>query len=348
MASPKEQTLSVLKFLERKDDVLIITLGDPLSINVELVTSFLASKESRELTQVMPLILIGSLWHFQHQEKILHGKATSMQILFDISKQVKPGLWFLDTGGPTMDPLTLTEDERGMISVRALYALKDLPLKPSQKLAVLTCPIYKNLCHKVGFIYDGHTEFFEDLWGKKALMLLLGNKLKVGLVTNHMALSQVAEHCTQEKIEQKIHLLKEGLQNIFHIKKPKIAICGLNPHCGDAGRFGYEEKRVIQPAIDAYISRHHDVEIVGPLPADTVFFFALQGLYDAVLAMYHDQGLGPFKTIHFDDGVNLSVGLPYLRVSPDHGPAGSLFLKKKASSRSFMACIEIINSYFFR
>ena len=176
-------------------------------------------------------------------------------------------------------------------------------------------------------------------------MLLAGPKLRVGLATNHLPLKDVPKAMTQPLILRKLAIFAEGLRNIYGITHPKIAVCGLNPHCGDRGLFGSEEIEIIRPAIEAFQNNFAWTTVSGPLPADTVFHSAAQGLFDGVLAMYHDQGLGPLKTIHFDTAVNVSVGLRNLRVSPDHGPAASLYGKGTASMKSFTAAFDLCEKW---
>ncbi len=324
--------------------MLIISLGDPWSINVELAVKCLASLLPSYQTKI---ILLGSFWHWQDQSQNMEPKLT----VHKISKfqEAKQGVInFIDCGGEAKHAALLSSAERGKIAVQALYALQDkLKIHDTEKLAIITCPIDKKSCHEAGFLFPGHTEYFTELSRCQTLMLLAGPRLRVGLATNHLALSDVAQSITAEVLQQKLSLLYQALQRFFNITSPKIAVCGLNPHCSDGGLFGDEESRIIQPAIIAFNKNYKLTAnaVSGPLPADTVFYRAASGHFDAVLALYHDQGLGPLKTLHFDEAINISCGLPYLRLSPDHGPASDLFLQNKASTRSMEEALRFASKY---
>ncbi len=206
--------------------------------------------------------------------------------------------------------------------------------------AIVTAPISKEHLHQAGYPYPGHTEFFAQLSKtKKFRMMMAGPSLKVVLVTIHEALKNVPTLLTSEKIFTTIQLTQEALQNWFGISKPKIAVAGLNPHAGEAGLFGDEETKIILPAI--LKAKKNKIHVTGPLAADTVFNQAVRGDYDAVVVMYHDQGLIPLKLLHFDDGVNVTLGLPFVRTSPDHGTAFDIAGKGIATPSSMIAAIEL-------
>lgn len=310
---------------------LIYTLGDPHSINVEAFLRVGIQAAAR-----WPVVIIGSRWQFEYQTAFLKRSSPVMRPIGAVDEASTPGLFFLDPapGVGCEAPELLSEAERGALAVAALNAV---PQHSPVPLAVLTGPIDKFAAHTAGFTFPGQTEFFEDLWQGAAVMLLAGPRLRVGLATNHLALNQVSAMLSQKVIEQKIAILAGGLRVIFGFKTPRIAVCGLNPHCSDHGLFGDEEEMMITPAVREAQSGLKSVEVSGPLPADTIFYRAARGDFDAVLAMYHDQGLGPLKTLHFDDAVNISLGLEHLRVSPDHGPARDLYGKSGASWKSFEA-----------
>ena len=323
--------------------MLIITLGDPFSINIELVTRYLTACQDNPIWQKTPVVIVGSYWHWRDQVTKLDLCHPPLRKVSSIEEPRTPGLYFLDLLPPRELPAEkLTQKERGTM---ALSALEAIPRKRScgSPMVVLTCPINKAACHAAGFKFPGQTEFFEDLWGGHSLMILAGPKLRVGLATTHLALSQVAARISQKNLMTKAVTLYETLRSRFKIPQPKVAVCGLNPHCGENGLFGSEETEVIGPAIrQANVVIGDSFEAIqGPFPADTVFFNALSGAYDAVLAMYHDQGLGPLKTVHFDTAVNMTAGLPYLRISCDHGTATDRYLKKSASLGSFNQAMTI-------
>ena len=211
--------------------------------------------------------------------------------------------------------------------------------------AIVTNPIAKNVLHAAGFKHPGHTEFLGELakrlWSVDAqpVMMLAAPELRVVPVTVHVALSSVPVLLTQTLIEATARITLEALTNDFGITSPRLAVCGLNPHAGEAGLMGQEDEAIIRPAIEALRAQGHAV--TGPHPADTLFHSAARQRYDAVLAMYHDQGLIPIKTLAFDHGVNVTLGLPFVRTSPDHGTAFDIAGTGKASAGSFIAALKL-------
>jgi 4-hydroxythreonine-4-phosphate dehydrogenase len=321
--------------------VLVITSGDPLSVTVELLAPLLHAARHRR----HGACVIGSGWQWRDQAMRLGVTLPEMTPVPSLAA-VRPGhLALLDVGAAEDQRLAedMSDKARGALAKRCLDRLADE--RPAGPLAVVTAPIDKHACHQAGYLHPGQTEFFEALWGSPAVMTLAGPRLRVGLVSNHLALRDVPGVVTRERVEAKLDLFVRTLQSSFHLLRPKIAVCGLNPHAGDRGLFGDDEAQAIEPAIAAARTRHPEATIDGPLPADTVFYRAYQGRYDGVLAMYHDQGLGPLKTVHFDDAVNLSGGLPHFRASPDHGPARDLFMKRQASDKSMAAALDLATAY---
>ncbi len=205
--------------------------------------------------------------------------------------------------------------------------------------AMVTAPICKEGFHKAGIDVPGHTEYLAQLTGTENFgMMLMGGGLRVMLVTRHLPISEVPVALTKKLIREHIELTGEALK-LFGIKNGKIGVCGLNPHAGDGGVLGSEEKTRINPAIRA--ARKQGVNVSDAVPADTIFYEALRGDYDAVVAMYHDQGLGPLKMIGFDEGINVTLGLPIIRTSPDHGTAFGIAGKNEASPKSMKNAIAL-------
>jgi 4-hydroxythreonine-4-phosphate dehydrogenase len=203
---------------------------------------------------------------------------------------------------------------------------------------VVTAPINKAHVVAAGHDFPGHTELLAELCGGVPVrMMMAGPRLRVVLVTIHLALADVPRRLTRDGVQQTIEITAGALRQQFGIRAPRIAVCGLNPHAGEHGLFGDEEGRIIAPAVQA--ARRHAVEVVGPLAADSVFAHAVEGRYDAVVCMYHDQGLAPFKLLHFADGVNVTLGLPFVRTSPDHGTAFDIAGTGKADPRSMIAAL---------
>ena len=205
--------------------------------------------------------------------------------------------------------------------------------------AMVTAPICKEGFHKAGVFVPGHTEYLAELTGTKNFgMMLLGGGLRVMLVTRHLPISEVSGALTKQTILEHIELTGQALK-LFGIGNGKIGVCGLNPHAGDGGVLGSEEIDVINPAVCA--ARKKGFNVSGAVPADTIFYEALRGDYDAVVAMYHDQGLGPLKMVGFDEGINVTVGLPIIRTSPDHGTAFGIAGKNEASPKSMKNAVAL-------
>ncbi|WP_345950451.1 4-hydroxythreonine-4-phosphate dehydrogenase PdxA [Mucilaginibacter sp. PAMB04274] len=200
--------------------------------------------------------------------------------------------------------------------------------------ALVTAPINKDNIQNEEFNFPGHTEYLQQRDNSpEVLMFLVSDTLRVGVVTGHIPVAQVAQSITAEKILAKLKLMNTSLKQDFWIRKPKIAVLGLNPHAGDNGLIGNEEKDIIMPALEE--ARANGILALGPYPADGFFANGAYMQFDAVLAMYHDQGLIPFKQISFESGVNYTAGLSFVRTSPDHGTAYDIAGKNKASEVSF-------------
>lgn len=206
--------------------------------------------------------------------------------------------------------------------------------------AMVTGPISKALMHRAGHIFDGHTQLIAHLTDSHDyVMMLAGKKLRVALATIHCALADVPACLSEGEIYKTIRITAKALQRDFALENPVIAVTALNPHAGEEGLFGTEEETIIKPAIER--ARREGCRVVGPLPADTLFWKAAAGQYHAVVAMYHDQGLIPLKLLHFSDAVNITLGLPIIRTSVDHGTAYDIAGKGIADPSSLMAAIRM-------
>ncbi|MCX6996091.1 MAG: 4-hydroxythreonine-4-phosphate dehydrogenase PdxA [Kiritimatiellaeota bacterium] len=204
--------------------------------------------------------------------------------------------------------------------------------------ALVTAPISKAGFQRAGLHFPGHTELLAALTGaRRFAMLLMGGPLRVVLVTRHLPLAQVPAALTRTNIAEAIRLTDDGLRWLG-VRRRRIAVCGLNPHAGDGGLLGREEVELIAPAIRA--ARRNGMTLTGPVPADVVFYQAVHGRHDAVVAMYHDQGLGPLKMLAFDTGVNLTLGLPIIRTLPDHGTAYDIAGQDRANPASMVAALQ--------
>jgi 4-hydroxythreonine-4-phosphate dehydrogenase len=224
--------------------------------------------------------------------------------------------------------------ELGIFALKSLDAGIDA-LKKGQIDALVTAPIDKEHIPLEGF--SGHTSYLGEQLGGTPLMVLSGPTLRVALVTEHIPLVEVATRLTSELLSAKIQQFRTALQQDFGVQKPKIAVLALNPHAGDRGRFGTQDAEVVAPAVAKAVEDGHLV--YGPYPADGFFGTGQQAAFDGVLALYHDQGLVPFKMLHFQDGVNVTCGLPHIRTSPDHGVAYDLAGKQTADESSFRSAV---------
>ncbi len=219
-------------------------------------------------------------------------------------------------------------------------------LKNNKIDALVTAPIDKKTIQSKYFYFPGHTDYLIKELAGEGMMLLMTKTLRVGLVTDHLPIREVATAITEDRIITKAVALDKCLKQDFAIKKPKIALLGLNPHCGDNGVIGTEDDEIVSPAIAQLV--HNGIAAFGPFPADSFFGSGNYKNYDAILAMYHDQGLTPFKTLSFGKGVNYTAGLNKVRTSPDHGTAYDIAGRNKADESSFkeavLAAIEIVNN----
>lgn len=212
---------------------------------------------------------------------------------------------------------------------------------------LVTAPINKNATYSDEFKFSGHTEYLAGQFENPShIMLMVAPQLRVGVVTGHVPLKEVPEQLTMEKILDKIRVLDKTLRVDFTIRKPRIAVLGVNPHAGDEGLLGDEEINIIRPAIE--VARNEGIMALGPYPADGLFGSGDVGRFDAVLAMYHDQGLAPFKSIAFSEGVNFTGGLPIVRTSPDHGTAFEIAGENKADESSFREAVYLAVDVFKR
>lgn len=221
------------------------------------------------------------------------------------------------------------------------YIVQGINLALKNKIdGLVTCPITKTAMKLAGSQFHGHTELLaHQTKTDNFAMMLAGNKLRVVLSTIHIPLSQVTRQLKTSEILRVIQLTHTSLKDRFNIESPKIGVAGLNPHSGEDGMFGDEEQTIITPAVDQALKDGIDAK--GPLPPDTIFYHALNGKFDAVVCMYHDQGLIPFKLIHFEDGVNTTLGLPIIRTSVDHGTAYDIAWQGIANPQSLVQAIKM-------
>jgi len=231
------------------------------------------------------------------------------------------------------------------------YAIKSLTeaagaLKEKRIDGLVTAPIHKSNTRSEAFNFTGHTPYLKNLYGvADVAMFMLADNMRVALLTEHVAVHEIAKNITREKIVSKLQVINNSLKRDFNINKPRIAVLGLNPHAGDEGLIGKEEEEIIKPAVKE--AKQRDIFCFGPYPADAFFARGQHEKFDAVLAMYHDQGLIPFKSLAMGEGVNYTAGLPGVRTSPDHGVAFDIAGQGKADEASLREavykCIDIVN-----
>jgi 4-hydroxythreonine-4-phosphate dehydrogenase len=238
--------------------------------------------------------------------------------------------------------LTATGGKYAVLSLQTAAAA----LKQKQIDGLVTAPVHKKNIQSAEFNFTGHTPYLKNIFEvNDVVMMLYAGNFRVALVTEHIPVSDIAKNITKETIVSKLTIIHKSLQKDFGIDKPRIAVLGLNPHAGDEGLVGNEEETIIKPAIRE--AKNNNILAVGPYSADAFFARRHHEKFDAVLAMYHDQGLIPFKALASGEGVNYTAGLPAVRTSPDHGVAFDIAGKDKADASSFIAaifeCIDIIN-----
>jgi 4-hydroxythreonine-4-phosphate dehydrogenase len=323
--------------------VIGISCGDLNGIGLELIIKTFA--DNRILEQCTPVVFASNKAinfykkgipesHFNYQSTREFNRLNLKQVnLFSC--------WEEEVA---ITPGQLT-DEGGKYAVLSLQTAV-AALKQKQIDGLVTAPVHKKNIQSPEFGFTGHTPYLKSMFAVDdvAMMLCAGN-FRVALLTEHVPVSEIAKHITRENILSKLNVVHKSLQRDFGIDKPRIAVLGLNPHAGDEGLIGNEEETVIRPAIKE--AKNNNMLVVGPYSADAFFARRSFEKFDAVLAMYHDQGLIPFKALAVGEGVNYTAGLPAVRTSPDHGVAFDIAGKDKADTSSFITaifeCIDIIN-----
>jgi len=297
--------------------LIAITMGDPAGIGPEIIVKTIGEK--RVVAQCRPVVL--------GDEGILTYTTRWLKSSVTIKKIEEPAHGVFKAGILNLLPLTdLTPEEVPLGTPQrkggeAAYRYIERGIQLAQGGivdALVTAPISKEALNAAGYPFPGHTELLAAKTGAEdQVMMLAGPRLRVALVTTHLSLRAVPAALSRERIKRTIRTTVQGLKEYWGITSPRLAVAGLNPHAGEGGLFGSEEQEVIEPAIEE--CRQEGMAVDGPLPADSLFFHAASGRYDAVISMYHDQGLIPLKLLHFRDGVNITLGLPIIRTSVDHG-----------------------------
>ncbi len=316
---------------------IAVSLGDPSGIGPEVAAAALASRAVR--SALTPIVF---------GDERVWSRACRLVGAPDRLRRAETAREAAELGAPSLVPVTeLAErdcrpgkptEEGGKAQLRFFESAVDAVAEGAAD-GLCTAPLSKAQVNRAGLSFSGHTEYLADRFGARVLMLLAGPVLRVAVHTTHLALRDVPERLSEAEIGVDLGLLHRELKRGFGIARPRIAVLSLNPHAGEGGLFGDEEARIIEPAIAE--ARRRGINASGPHPADGLFPRAAKGEFDAVLAMYHDQGLVALKLLHFDDGVNVTLGLPRPRTSPDHGVAYDLAGKGAARPDSMRAALML-------
>ncbi len=315
----------------QKDRKIIvgISIGDPNGIGIEVI---LKCFEDKRMLDFCTPVLFGNTKLISFHKKELHINVPTHGIN-SVKEIVHGKINVLSVWNEEFNvQLGNASKEAGALAAQSLAAAVAI-LQADEINFLLTAPINKDTIQSETFNYPGHTEYLQAQFEGKSLMILLKDTLRVGLVTGHIPVSNIASAINEELIKEKVAIMHESLIKDFNINKPKIAVLGLNPHSGDKGLIGKEEETIIKPAIDSI--KESGILVFGPYAADGFFGSKTYTQFDGVLAMYHDQGLAPFKTIAFGGGVNFTAGLSKIRTSPDHGTGFDIAGKGIASANSF-------------
>ncbi len=312
-----------------------ISCGDPAGIGPEIIGK---SWKQRVEAGLKPFFVIGNIADFENLPGVPARKIEQPMQACDTFDTALPVIHIHEAVAAIPGEATM---DGAQCSLHALEIACGLA-RSGDAGAIITAPISKSQLYKIGFRYPGQTEFVSERCGiarENAVMMLAGPSLRVVPMTTHIALKEVPGHLTEALIIARARAAEKAMIRNFGIEKPRIAISGLNPHAGENGNLGDEEQRIMQPAIEEL--RQDGMDITDPLPADTMFHEEARIKYDVALCPYHDQALIPLKTLHFFDGVNLTLGLPIVRTSPDHGTAFNIAGQDIADPRSMIAAIQM-------
>ncbi|MGB1169539.1 MAG: 4-hydroxythreonine-4-phosphate dehydrogenase PdxA [Flavobacteriaceae bacterium] len=320
--------------MNKKGKIVVgISLGDINGVGIEVI---LKTFEDKRMLDFCTPLLFGSSKVISAHKKILNIETHIHEI--KSIEQIRGG---------QINLLTVWNEEVKLeigngTKIGGQYAFKSLneatkSLKKDEIDILITAPINKDTIQSEEFNFSGHTEFLERNLEGESLMILMNDFLRIGLITGHIPISKIAETITPELIESKVKILNNSLKQDFNINKPKIAVLGLNPHSGDNGVIGEEENNFIKPTLNSIHEK--GIFVYGPYAADGFFGSEAYKQFDGVLAMYHDQGLAPFKALTFGNGVNFTAGLSHIRISPDHGTAFDIAGKGKANPDSFKEAV---------
>jgi len=316
-----------------------VTMGDPAGIGPEIIIKALSLAELSRLSRP---VVIGDARVMKNAMKFSKGSPVALKEIKRLDDgDFRTGMInILDMDNVDFPKLRMgkVSVEGGRASVK--YVERAIDLAMDKKVdAIATGPINKEAINKAGFRFDGHTELLAKRTGAKhSAMMFLSDSIRVMLVTTHLPLSQVAKEIDKKKVLDTIKLADKELTELLG-KRPRIGVAGLNPHAGEGGIFGSEEEKIISPAIDE--AKKLGINVKGPVSADAIFYLANLNMFDIVIAMYHDQGLIPLKLLSFNKSVNVTVGLPIIRTSVDHGTGFDIAGKGWANPSSMIQAIKV-------
>lgn len=323
--------------------LIAITMGDPAGVGPEVVVRALANPDLHELAT---LLVLGDQGVLKKATREIGASVEFTRV--SRPSEAEPGRAnLMSLSSVNMDDFQFGKPNVDLGLISTFYIVKAADLAMARQVdAIVTCPVNKAMLGKAGYDYTSHSEMLEAYTGgKNATVMMVGEHLRITRVTGHAAIRQVADLITHDRVLSAIRLTHETLMHDFGLENPHLAVCGLNPHAGEGGLFGLEDREIIIPAIEA--ARQEGILVSGPLPADTLYIRARDGLYDAVLCMYHDQGHIAFRLIEFGAGYNITLGLPIVRTAPDHGTAydiaGKGYASEKSLLKSIRAAAEIAN-----
>lgn len=324
------------KYMQNRKLTVGITQGDPNGIGYEVIIKALS--DIRILDQFTPVIYGSSKIFSFYRKTIPEIEEMPTNAINKASEAHEKRVNIVNClpENSYAEPGHATPDSAKAAITCLEAAVRDL--KAGEIDVLVTGPINKKAMNGQGFGFPGHTEYIQNEFGvKDALMFMISGSLKIGVVTGHIPLKEVASHITEEAILGKLRLMNKSLREDFRVDQPKIGVLSLNPHSGDGGLLGTEEQDIIIPAIKK--ATEEGILAFGPFSPDGFFGLGHYDQFDATLAMYHDQGLAPFKAISFEDGVNFTAGLPVVRTSPDHGTAFEMAGRDEADPHSMRAAI---------
>ncbi|MDR4503843.1 MAG: 4-hydroxythreonine-4-phosphate dehydrogenase PdxA [Candidatus Scalindua sp.] len=326
----------------KKRNRIGITMGDPCGIGPEVILKALTSQE---VGDEVDFVVIGS-------ERVMSSVAENLGLMVKIHS-LQPGGGFSDMVRERAEGINVLDLDNipdwvpasgkplpGCGNASVEYIQEGIHLAMDKRIdAMVTAPVNKEAINMPGFTFTGHTELLQKMTStEKVVMMMTGGKLRVAFVTTHLAVRDIPDAVNQENVLSTVKITETGLKRFFHLERPRIAVCGLNPHCGDGGRFGSEESEFIVPAIKQ--AQELGIDCSGPFSADMVFNRAINGDVDVVVVHYHDQGAIPIKLCAFDSGVNITLGIPFIRTSPTHGTAYDIAGKGIANPGSMIEAIK--------